>query len=265
MIMLSARAGEEARIEGARRGRRRLSHQAVHRPRTGGARRSAAEDGAAAQRSRRTAGRADPEINQAASLRGKRWNTFRTRSATFDRDYRVTYMNRCGDADCGALGQFRTWASASGSSIPMLMGTTVEDELPARHGGAGSGRIRAVLPYRRHGDLVPVPDLSAARTRASSSICATPPRRGRPSRRCAARSNWRRRAGWPQASRTRSTIRLKPSPTCSFWPRWTTSARRRITKSLLEVADRELQRLSHITARSLKFYRQRTAPAHDVA
>ena len=33
------------------------------------------------------------------------------------------------------------------------------------------------------------------------------------------------------------------------------------TRSLLEVADRELQRLSHIAARSLKFYRQRTAPA----
>jgi signal transduction histidine kinase len=32
------------------------------------------------------------------------------------------------------------------------------------------------------------------------------------------------------------------------------------SKELLEVADRELQRLSHITARSLKFYRQRTAP-----
>jgi len=33
------------------------------------------------------------------------------------------------------------------------------------------------------------------------------------------------------------------------------------TKNLLEVADKELQRLSHITARSLKFYRQRTAPS----
>ena len=33
------------------------------------------------------------------------------------------------------------------------------------------------------------------------------------------------------------------------------------SKDLLEVADKELQRLSHITARSLKFYRQRTAPA----
>jgi signal transduction histidine kinase/DNA-binding NarL/FixJ family response regulator len=33
------------------------------------------------------------------------------------------------------------------------------------------------------------------------------------------------------------------------------------TKKLLEVADKELQRLSHITARSLKFYRQRTAPS----
>jgi signal transduction histidine kinase len=32
------------------------------------------------------------------------------------------------------------------------------------------------------------------------------------------------------------------------------------TRGLLDVADRELQRLSHITARSLKFYRQRTAP-----
>ncbi len=32
------------------------------------------------------------------------------------------------------------------------------------------------------------------------------------------------------------------------------------TRSLLEVADKELQRLSHIAARSLKFYRQRTAP-----
>jgi len=32
------------------------------------------------------------------------------------------------------------------------------------------------------------------------------------------------------------------------------------SKDLLEVADKELQRLSHITARSLKFYRQRTAP-----
>jgi signal transduction histidine kinase len=34
-----------------------------------------------------------------------------------------------------------------------------------------------------------------------------------------------------------------------------------VSKELLEVADKELQRLSHITARSLKFYRQRTAPA----
>jgi signal transduction histidine kinase len=33
------------------------------------------------------------------------------------------------------------------------------------------------------------------------------------------------------------------------------------SRSLLEVADRELQRLSHITSRSLKFYRQRTAPS----
>ncbi len=33
------------------------------------------------------------------------------------------------------------------------------------------------------------------------------------------------------------------------------------TKNLLDVADSELQRLSHIAARSLKFYRQRTAPA----
>jgi len=32
------------------------------------------------------------------------------------------------------------------------------------------------------------------------------------------------------------------------------------TRALLEMADKELQRLSHITARSLKFYRQRTAP-----
>jgi len=33
------------------------------------------------------------------------------------------------------------------------------------------------------------------------------------------------------------------------------------SKNLLDVADRELQRLSHITSRSLKFYRQRTAPS----
>src|ERR1700761_3127564 len=33
-------------------------------------------------------------------------------------------------------------------------------------------------------------------------------------------------------------------------------------RNLLDVADRELQRLSHIAARSLKFYRQRTSPAH---
>jgi signal transduction histidine kinase len=32
------------------------------------------------------------------------------------------------------------------------------------------------------------------------------------------------------------------------------------SRDLLDVADRELQRLSHITSRSLKFYRQRTAP-----
>ena len=32
------------------------------------------------------------------------------------------------------------------------------------------------------------------------------------------------------------------------------------SRTLLEMADKELQRLSHIAARSLKFYRQRTAP-----
>ena len=33
------------------------------------------------------------------------------------------------------------------------------------------------------------------------------------------------------------------------------------SRDLIDVADRELQRLSHITSRSLKFYRQRTAPS----
>jgi signal transduction histidine kinase len=33
------------------------------------------------------------------------------------------------------------------------------------------------------------------------------------------------------------------------------------TKNLIDLADKELQRLSHIAARSLKFYRQRTAPS----
>ncbi len=35
------------------------------------------------------------------------------------------------------------------------------------------------------------------------------------------------------------------------------------TKTLLELADKELQRLSRVAARSLKFYRQRTAPARS--
>jgi hypothetical protein len=67
-----------------------------------------------------------------------------------------------------------------------------------------------------------------------------------------------RRGGWRQALRMRSTIRLKLLPTCfscQDGPVVTGN-----TKNLLELADKELQRLSHIAARSLKFYRQRTAP-----
>ena len=65
-----------------------------------------------------------------SSSPGKRWNIFQTLSATFDRDFCVTYMNPCGDRDCGTHGQSRTLGQSLWDLYPDVDWNGSGDEFP---------------------------------------------------------------------------------------------------------------------------------------
>ncbi len=95
VIMLSARAGEEASIEGIEAG----ADDYLTKPFTARELVARVEAQMKMARLRKEAHGAGGGANARdqpgkAALPGKHWSTSRTRSATFDREFRVTYMNR---------------------------------------------------------------------------------------------------------------------------------------------------------------------------
>ncbi len=257
VIMLSARAGEEARVEGMDGGaddylvkpftaRELLAHVEAQ-IKMAALRREAMEQEATLTR----------EIEEARQFAWEALEHIPEAFATLDSEYRITYLN-------AAAASIAARVNPLGKSLwdlyPLLKGTVVEEKF--RH--AMQNRVPASFEHmfeKADGSetwfqfhLYPQPGEGLVLYLRNTT-------EGRKTEQALRRSEQLAAAGRmaasvaheinnPLESLTNLLFLAKLDPTITGE-----------TRNTLEVADKELQRLSHIAARSLKFYRQRTAPA----
>jgi signal transduction histidine kinase/CheY-like chemotaxis protein len=258
VIMLSARAGEEARIEGVEAGAddyltkpfaaRELIARVDAQLKMARMRSEAAEQKAALTE----------EINRARQFAGEALEHVPIAFCTMDSEYRITYMNAAA-AQLGA----RSGKSLVGATLwdlyPEIMGTEVErnvrramDERVAVEfeqffgGPEGEAWFRfSIYPQPGEGIIMYCSNTTEARK----------------SEQALRRSEQLAAAGRLAASIAHEINNPLEAVTNLLFLAKTDEGLSPTSKDLLEIADKELARLSHITARSLKFYRQRTAPA----
>ena len=257
VIMLSARAGEESRIGGLDAGAddylakpftaRELVARVEAQLKMARLRKEAAEQQSLLSR----------EIHQARKFAWETLEHIRDSFATLDRDYKVTYMNAAAFRTTDAMGMPHIGRSLW-ELYPMLLGTTVEEHfrrvmeerVPAefeqyfRTEDVEKWYQFQLYPQPGEGLIVYLRETTEARRteqalRRSEQLAAA----GRLAASIAHEINN------PLEAVTNLLYLVKMDETIVGHSR-----------GLLDVADRELQRLSHITSRSLKFYRQRTAP-----
>ena len=258
IIMLSARAGEEARIEGVEAGAddyltkpfaaRELIARVDAQLKMARMRREAAEQEAALKQ----------EVNRARQFAGEALEHVPIAFCTMDTEYRVTYMNSAA-AQLGAR---------SGKS---LIGATFWDLYPEVIGTEVDANVRQAMDQR-----VPVEFeqfFSSPEGEAWYTFSVYPqPGEGiilycsnttetRKAEQALRRSEQLAAAGRLAASIAHEINNPLEAVTNLLFLAKNDEGLSPSSKDLLEIADKELQRLSHITARSLKFYRQRTAPA----
>jgi signal transduction histidine kinase/CheY-like chemotaxis protein len=257
VIMLSARAGEEARIDGLEAG----ADDYLIKPFSARELVARVEAQLKMARLRKEAADQEAELTREISkVRQFAWEALEhipEAFCTFDHDFRVTYMNRAGTAIAE-----RSGVAHIGRSLwelyPTLLGTVVEtnfrramtERIPVEfeqyfQNERGEAWYKFLLyPQPGEGIVLYLRDTtSAQRTeqalRGSEQLAAA----GRLAASIAHEIN-------NPLEAVTNLLFLAKMDDCVTGS----------TRSLLEVADRELQRLSHIAARSLKFYRQRTAP-----
>lgn len=255
VIMLSARAGEEARIEGIDAGAddylskpftaRELVARVEAQLKMARLRKQAVEQETALQR----------EIDQVKQFAWEVLEQIPEIFYTFDREFRFTYVNAAGIEIGKRLGK-QLVGERLFDLLPELKGTIVESSLQQ----SMEQRIpvefeyyyeplKSWFEYRVHpqpgeGTVMYVRDITEARKteqalRRSEQLSAA----GRLAASIAHEINN------PLEAVTNLLYLAKMDETVGG-----------STKTLLDHADKELQRLSHIAARSLKFYRQRTKP-----
>jgi signal transduction histidine kinase len=258
IIMLSARAGEESRIEGVEAGAddyltkpfaaRELIARVDAQLKMARMRREAAEQRAALTQ----------EIKRARQFAGEALEHVPIAFCTMDREYRITYMN----AAAAHLGD-RSGKSLIGATLwdlyPEVLGTDVhtnvrramEERVPVEFEqffsspeGEAWYEFR-VYPQPGEGIILYCSNTTEARK----------------SEQALRRSEQLAAAGRLAASIAHEINNPLEAVTNLLFLAKTDAGLSTSSKDLLEIADKELQRLSHITARSLKFYRQRTAPA----
>ena len=257
VIMLSARAGEEARIEGMDSGAddyltkpfsaRELVARVEAQLKMVRLRREAIE-----QRIELTR-----EIDRARQLAGEALEHVPVAFCTLDRDYRITYMN-------AAALQVASWTDKRhlGESLwdiyPDLIGSPVEAnfrrameervsvEFEQYFQGPQSEVWFQFYVYPQPGEGVILYARNTTDTRRTEQALR--------------RSEQLAAAGRLAASIAHEINNPLEAVTNLLFLAKTDVGLSDSSKDLLEIADKELQRLSHITARSLKFYRQRTAP-----
>ncbi len=257
VIMLSARAGEEARIGGIDAGAddyltkpftaRELVARVEAQLKMARMRREAAEQKATFAR----------EIDKARQLAGEALEHVPVAFCMMDREYRITYLN-------AAALKLTSWTDRSGIGerlwdlYPALIGTEVETNFRR----AMEERVEVEFEqffqsptyeawfqfyvYPQPGEGVILYARNTTETRKAEQALR--------------RSEQLAAAGRLAASIAHEINNPLEAVTNLLFLAKSDEGLSENSRSLLEVADKELQRLSHIASRSLKFYRQRTAP-----
>jgi PAS domain S-box-containing protein len=257
VIMLSARAGEEARVEGIDAGAddylikpftaRELTAHVDAQLKMARLRKQAFE-----QQAELTL-----EINKAKQFAAEALDHIPDAFCTLDREFRTTYMNAAA-AQITARSAVQPMGKSIWDIFPRLTGTVVETNLRRAmeervsiefencfHSEKGDSWFQFhVYPQPGEGIILYLRDVTEVRMteqalRRSEQLAAA----GRLAASIAHEINNPLEA----VTNLLYLAKLDQSVTGN-------------TRGLLEFADKELQRLSHIAARSLKFYRQRTAP-----
>jgi signal transduction histidine kinase len=264
VIMLSARAGEESRIEGLDGGAddyltkpftaRELIARVEAQLKMARLRKEAAEHELALTR----------EVQQAWQFAWEALEHIPDSFATLDRDYKVTYMNKLASMNAAETGITSFMATphldrSLWEVYPMLLGTQVEENfrraMEKREALEFEHYFRTdtaekwfqfqLYPQPGEGLIVYLRDTTVAR-RTEQAL---------------RRSEQLAAAGRLAASIAHEINNPLEAVTNLLYLVRMDQALSTDSRGLLDVADRELQRLSHITSRSLKFYRQRTAPS----
>ena len=256
VIMLSARAGEEARIEGIDAGAddylskpfsaRELVARVEAQLKLAKLRKDAVEQEAALNH----------ELNKVKQFAWEALEHIPEVFYTFDEDFRFTYMNAAGAEIEARLGK-PILGQVLWDVLPELKGTAVETNFRS----ALNERIPIEFDYyyepledwfQYH--VYPLPD-------GGISMYARNTTGARQTEQALRRSEQLAAAGRLAASVAHEINNPLEAVTNVLYLAMMDQIMSQKTRSLLELADKELQRLSHIAARSLKFYRQRTAPA----
>jgi signal transduction histidine kinase len=259
IIMLSARAGEEARIEGVAAGAddyltkpftaRELIARVEAQLKMARMRQEAAEQRAALTH----------EINRARQFAGEALEHVPVAFATLDRDYRITYLNAAG-AQLGSVSGKSLIGSSLWDLYPGVIGTDVETNVRRAMEEQIAIEFEQFFPlpnneawfqfnlYPQPGEGIILYCRNSTETRKAEQALR--------------RSEQLVAAGRLAASIAHEINNPLEAVTNLLFLAKNDLGLAKESRDLLEIADKELQRLSHITARSLKFYRQRTAPTH---
>jgi PAS domain S-box-containing protein len=257
IIMLSARAGEEARIGGVEAGAddyltkpftaRELMARVDAQLKMARMRREAAEQKAALTQ----------EINRARQLAGEALEHLPVAFCTLDRDYRITYMNSAA-LQLAALSGKPHMGASLWDLYPGLLGSDLETNVRRVMEARTSVEFEQFFPspgsetwfqfyvYPQPGEGIILYCRNTTETRKAEQALR--------------RSEQLAAAGRLAASIAHEINNPLEAVTNLLFLAKSDAGLSSSSKELLEIADKELQRLSHITARSLKFYRQRTAP-----
>jgi len=255
VIMLSARAGEEARIEGVDAGAddyltkpfsaRELLARVEAQLKLDRLRKEAVEQQAAL----------NLEIYKAKRFAWEALEHIPEIFYTFDRDYCFNYVNAAGTQISRRLGK-ELVGECLFDLFPELKGTIVESSCQR----AMEQRIASEFEYYYeplaswfHYQIHPLPDDGIIMYARDITEARKTEEALRKSEQLAA-------AGRLAASIAHEINNPLEAVTNLLYLMTMDSDVKGDTRQLLETADRELRRLSHIAARSLKFYRQHTAP-----
>ena len=256
VIMLSARAGEEARIDGIDAGAddyltkpftaRELVARVEAQLKMARLRKEAVEHETALHR----------EIDKVKQFAWEALEHIPEIFYTFDGEFRFTYVNAAG-AEIGARMGKRLIGERLWDLLPDLKGTivessfrlTMEQRVPVEfeyyHEPLENWFQYRVYPQPGEGIVMYARDITEARKTEQALR----------------RSEQLSAAGRLAASISHEINNPLEAVTNLLYLANMDQRLTGDTKSLLDLADKELRRLSHIAARSLKFYRQRTKPA----